>query len=74
MIDTEKYFSVLEYSQTMGISKQAVYKQLKGKLKEFYIVVDGRKYIDKAVLNLADNQPTTNHSTNFSTLLGNSTC
>lgn len=64
MIDTEKYISVLEYSQIKGISKQAVYKQLKGKLKDFYIVVDGKKYIDKAVLNLADNQPTTNHSTN----------
>lgn len=64
MIDTEKYISVLEYSQIMGISKQAVYKQLKGKLKDFYIVVDGKKYIDKAVLNLADNQPTTNFSTN----------
>jgi valyl-tRNA synthetase len=39
------YITVSEYAARKGISKQAVYKQLNNKLKDFLIVVDGKKYI-----------------------------
>jgi adenylate kinase family enzyme len=46
-----KYISVSQYAEIKGISKQAVYKQLNGKLKEFLIVVDKQKFIDLKALN-----------------------
>lgn len=45
-----KYITVSEYAAANGISKQAVYKQLKRNLKPFLIVIDGKKYIDIAAL------------------------
>ena len=45
------YISVSQYAEIKGISKQAVYKQLNGKLKEFLIVVDNQKFIDLNALN-----------------------
>jgi hypothetical protein len=47
----ENYISVSQYAEIKGISKQAVYKQLNGKLKEFLIVVDNQKFIDLNALN-----------------------
>lgn len=44
------YLTVAEYAAAKHITKQAVYKQLNTKLKEFLVVVDGQKYIDKAAL------------------------
>jgi hypothetical protein len=44
------YISVSQYAEIKGISKQAVYKQLNGKLKEFLIVVDSQKFIDLKAL------------------------
>lgn len=46
----ENYLSVSEYAKAKGITKQAVYKQLNNQLKDFLIVVEGKKYIDKAAL------------------------
>ena len=46
-----EYISVSQYAEIKGISKQAVYKQLNGKLKEFLIVVDNQKFIDLKALN-----------------------
>jgi hypothetical protein len=45
------YISVSQYAEIKGITKQAVYKQLNGKLKEFLIVVDNQKFIDLNALN-----------------------
>lgn len=47
----DNYISVSQYAEIKGISKQAVYKQLNGKLKEFLIVVDNQKFIDLNALN-----------------------
>lgn len=52
----ENYITVSEYATIKGISKQAVYKRLNNSLKEFSIVVDGKKYIDRAVLSEEENQ------------------
>ena len=54
-MNNEEYLSVSQYAEIKGISKQAVYKQLNNKLKPFLIVVDGKKYIDRAVLTEDDN-------------------
>ena len=54
-MNNNEYLSVSQYAELKGISKQAVYKQLNNKLKPFLIVVDGKKYIDRAVLTEDDN-------------------
>jgi valyl-tRNA synthetase len=41
----QELISISDYAALKGISKQAVYKQLNNKLKDFLIVVDGKKYI-----------------------------
>lgn len=79
-MNNNEYLSVSQYAELKGISKQAVYKQLNNKLKPFLIVVDGKKYIDKAVLTEGDNpqlnnqqppveQPVEQHATNQIQLL-----
>ena len=45
------YISVSQYAEIKGITKQAVYKQLNGKLKNFLIMVDNQKFIDINALN-----------------------
>lgn len=52
----ESYITVSEYAALKGISKQAVYKQLNNNLQPFLIVVNGRKYIDRAALTEVENQ------------------
>ena len=46
----ENYLTVAEYAAAKHITKQAVYKQLNKGLKQFLVVVDGQKFIDKAAL------------------------
>lgn len=55
--------TIKQYAQIVGVSTQAVYKQLTTKLKEFVVVVDNKKYLDKAVLS-ANYQPTDNQVDN----------
>lgn len=45
------YISISQYAAVKGISKQAVYKRLNNQLKEFLIIIDGRKYIKIEALN-----------------------
>lgn len=42
--------SISEYAKIKGISKQAVYKRLNNKLKDFVKVEDGKKYISVEAL------------------------
>ena len=56
----ENYISVSQYAEIKGISKQAVYKQLNGKLKEFLIVVDKQKFIDLKALNEVEKEKLNN--------------
>lgn len=49
-MNKENLLSVSEYAAAVGISKQAVYKRLNNKLKDFVKEVEGKKYIDKAAL------------------------
>lgn len=52
----KEYISVSQYAKVKGISKQAVYKQLNGKLKEFVIVVDGKKCLSLSALTEEERQ------------------
>lgn len=69
-MNDKKYLTVAEYADIVGISKQAVYKQLNNKLKPYLKEVDGKKLIDTEALNLASQpdlnevkQPFNQHST-----------
>lgn len=48
----ENYFTIKEFADIVGISTQAVYQRLDKDLKEYYTVIDGKKYLDKNVLTL----------------------
>jgi len=51
-----KYITVSQYAEIKGISKQAVYKQLKNKLKPFLIMVESQKCINIEALNEVEKQ------------------
>jgi hypothetical protein len=55
-MNDKKYISVSQYAKIKGISQQAVYKQLKNKLKDFLIVVEGKKCLKIEVLNEVQQQ------------------
>ena len=70
-MNTDKLITISQYAAAKGISKQAVYKQLNAKLKEYLVEVDGKKYLKISVLSAAEadrlneveqpfNQPSTN--------------
>lgn len=46
----KNYLTVAEYAAIVGITPQAVYKQLNNKLKPFVIEVDGKKALIKEIL------------------------
>ncbi len=53
MENRKDFLTVSEYAEIKGITPQAVYKQLnneKHKLNKYLIIVDDKKYIDKAAL------------------------
>lgn len=54
-MEKKQLLSVSEYAEIKGISKQAVYKQLNNKLKNFVVEVENQKYIDRAVLSEEEN-------------------
>ena len=55
--------TIKQYAQIVGVSTQAVYKQLTTKLSKFVVVVDNKKFLDKAVLTEIC-QPTDNQVVN----------
>ena len=48
----KEYLTVAEYAEIKGISKQTVYNQLKKDLKDYLIVIEGKKCIKSDVFNL----------------------
>ena len=48
----KQYLTVKEYSEAAKISKQAVYSQLKGRLKDFTIEVEKQSFIEAAALDV----------------------
>ena len=44
------YITIAEYATRRGVSVSAVYKRLGGTLKQYYKVIDGKKYISVEAL------------------------
>lgn len=55
-----KYLSIKDFAAAIGVTKQAVYKQLNNKLQPYLKVVDGKKMIEKSALSLFDKKPEVN--------------
>lgn len=66
MESVKDYLTIAEYSERAGITKQAVYKQLDGKLKQYLRMVDGKKCLDISVLEIV---PTADDSTEENKLI-----
>ena len=54
------YLTIKEFAKEVGISQQAVYKQLNNKLKPYLKEVDNKKMLEKSALELFKKQPETN--------------
>ena len=50
MENEKQYITVAEYAEIKGISKQAVYKQLNNKLKDYVEIVENKKCLKISVL------------------------
>lgn len=50
-MDNTKYYTVKEFAELNGTTQQAVYKRLNSTLKEYVIIVNGKKYIKESALN-----------------------
>lgn len=48
----ENYLTIKEFADFVGISTQAVYQRLDKDLKDYYEVIDNKKYLKKSVLSL----------------------
>ena len=48
----ENYLTIKEFADLVGISTQAVYQRLDKDLKDYYEVIDNKKYLKKSVLTL----------------------
>lgn len=64
-MDSKKYLTVSQYAEIKNISKQAVYKQLNNKLKDFVVMVENKKYINIAALDSAEQQKVEQLLNNF---------
>ena len=47
---SDELITISEYAKIKGISRQAVYKQLPTKLSKYVVMVDNKKYLQRAVL------------------------
>lgn len=64
MSGKQEYISIAEYATLKGISKQAVYKSLTTKLKEYVEVVEGRKMLRAEALQPLHQPHSTQHLNN----------
>lgn len=52
----KEYLSIKDFAQAVGISQQAVYKQLNNKLQPYLKVVDNKKMLEKSALKLFEKE------------------
>lgn len=48
----KEYLSIKEFAELVGVSQQAIYKQLNNKLKPYLKVVDNKKMLNKSAVEL----------------------
>lgn len=56
----KEYISIKEFAAAVGISQQAIYKQLNNKLKPYLKVVDSKKMLEKSAISLFNKEQKTN--------------
>ena len=56
----QEYLSIKEFAAAVGVSQQAIYKQLNNKLKPYLKVVDNKKMLEKSALSLFLKEEKTN--------------
>ena len=64
-MENKELLTVSEFVEIIGISKQAVYKQLNNKLKPFVQRVENKTFINRKGLEVFQSTKLNNHSTNF---------
>lgn len=52
----KEYLSIKEFASAVGVSQQAIYKQLNNKLKDYLKIVEGKKMLDKSAFALFEKQ------------------
>ena len=52
MKDKKEFYTVSEFAEIVGISRQAVYKKLNNQFKPFVNVIKGKKYLSHKALEL----------------------
>lgn len=68
MTDKKEFYTVSEFAEIVGISRQAVYKKLNNQFKPFVNVIKGKKYLSHKALELFPHQKNDNQlSTKLST-------
>ena len=53
------FLTIKEFAEAVGVSQQAIYKQLNNKLKPYLKVVDNKKMLDKSALELFETKEDT---------------
>ena len=56
----KEYLSIKEFAAAVGVSQQAIYKQLNNKLKPYLKVVDNKKMLEKSAVSLFNKEQKTN--------------
>lgn len=56
----KEYLSIKEFAAAVGVSQQAIYKQLNNKLKPYLKVVENKKMLEKSALELFVKEEKTN--------------
>lgn len=52
----KEYLSIKEFAAAVGVSQQAIYKQLNNKLKPYLKLVDNKKMLEKTALSLFEKE------------------
>ena len=65
MENEKAYITIAEYAEHMNVSKQTVYNRLKKDLKEFLIVIDGKKRLKSEVFKLSKSSSNPKIETDF---------
>ena len=65
MENEKAYITIAEYAERMNVSKQTVYNRLKKDLKEFLIVIDGKKCLKSEAFKLSKSSSNPKIETDF---------
>lgn len=56
----KQYLSIKEFAAAVGVSQQAIYKQLNNKLKPYLKMIENKKMLEKSALSLFEKEQKSN--------------